>query len=146
MCIGVSKAAPMTHSTLTATLLVPPTGTGPLIIPTPTRTRTTAGTTTTSTTAGPPTTSSTTLSSIPTDTPTGTTSSTSTATASPAGKDNDQPQLTSGQIAGISLGVAAVVILGVLLIFLARYIRKKRYPDLEAASGFAKIDDSGTAG
>lgn len=132
----------MTHSTLTATLLVPPTGTGPLIIPTPTKTGTATGTTATSTTAGSPTT----LSSLTTDRLTGTTSSTSTATASPAGEDNNQPQLTSGQIAGISLGVAAVVTLGILLIFLARYIRKKRYPDLETANGFARIDDSGSSG
>ncbi|KAK4168843.1 hypothetical protein QBC43DRAFT_296184 [Cladorrhinum sp. PSN259] len=138
MCIGVSRAAPRTHPTLTATLLIPPTGTGPLVVPTPTKTGAGTGTTAAATgTSGSPTT----LRSATTSGPTSTTSLPPIATSAPV--EDSRPQLTGGQIAGIVIGAAGVILLGVLLVLLARCIRRKRYPDIEKAKGFAKIDDSG---
>ncbi|KAK4225358.1 hypothetical protein QBC38DRAFT_267623 [Podospora fimiseda] len=135
MCVGVSRAAPKTHSTLTATLLFPATGTGPLVAPTPSKTGS-ATTTATETSS-----SSATITSVTTTGPTSTESLNPIPTSAPV--EEGRPELTRGQITGIVLGVVAVIALGVALIFLARCIRRKRYSDLEKSNGFAKIDESG---
>lgn len=147
MCVGVSKAEPQTHATIVATLVLPPSGTGPLLVPSGFRTVTSTGTATKAATPTPtsvfslPTgagTSSTTASST-TATLFTTSSSTATATTSPVASDG-QPQFSSAQIAGITLGCAAVLVFGILLVLLARCIRKRRFGDLEA--GFSRMRDS----
>ncbi|KAK3309014.1 uncharacterized protein B0T15DRAFT_126797 [Chaetomium strumarium] len=141
MCVGISKAEPMTHSTIVATLVIP-SGTGPLLVPTAISTATSKASATTA-----PTPTSTV--SLPTGTgapgsttPTSSTtvvSPTATATESPASSES-QPQLGSAQIAGITLGCVAVVVFGILLVLLARCVRRRRFGDLEA--GFSKMRDS----
>ncbi|KAK4241306.1 hypothetical protein C8A03DRAFT_12386 [Achaetomium macrosporum] len=139
MCVGISKAEPMTHSTIVATLVVP-SGTGPLLVPTAISTATSKPTVTTAPTPTP-------TVSLPTGnepsstltTPSSVASPTSTATESPAAATG-RPQLDSAQIAGITLGCVAVVVFGILLVFLARCVRRKRFGDLEA--GFSKMRDS----
>ncbi|KAK4191569.1 hypothetical protein QBC35DRAFT_291436 [Podospora australis] len=147
MCIGVSRAAPRTLSTIIATLIVP-TGTEPVVVPTPSRTGTasTRRTSTTAVSSTPTPTANTSTSQIVESTATESTatssSATSTATAAPA-VDEGRPELSSAQIVGISLGCAAVVVFGIVLIFVARCIRRRRYGDLEGGgSGFAKMSDS----
>ena len=160
MCVGVLDAAVNTHETIVATMVVP-SGTGPLVVPSTTRTTTssrmrTSSATRTASTASTTGSTSTTKGSIITST-TGTSSTTrasttTTETAAPtvesdratlepsAENKNEPQQLTSAQIAGISLGCIAVVVLGVVLILLARCVRRKRFGDAE--SGFARIRDS----
>ena len=143
MCVGIGNASPNTHSTIVATLILP-TGTGPLLLPTPTPT-TSASTgaqdvtsVLTPTSALPtPTTTSTIGSSPVTTTP----SDTSAAESSQATPASSPQQLNSGQIAGIVLGVLAVLAIGALLIFLARYVRKRRFGD-DLEGGFTKMRDS----
>ncbi|KAK1754692.1 hypothetical protein QBC47DRAFT_224037 [Echria macrotheca] len=135
MCVGISGAAPMTHSTIVATLVVP-TGTGPLSVPTASRTGTENPAQDVTSTAGP--------------TPTSPIGSTSPVTTTPGGatspvvsddSGSNQTKLSSAQIAGISLGCLAVIVLGVLLVLLARYLRRKRFGDMEEG-GFTKMRDS----
>ncbi|KAK0745212.1 hypothetical protein B0T21DRAFT_280722 [Apiosordaria backusii] len=141
MCVGVSKAAPRTHETLTATL-IRPTGTGGLIVPTPSPTRSSAVTGTSSTTV-PSTTSTASRTRPPVATATDPNpTETSPSTAAPIASDAQQ-KLSTGQIVGIVVGCAAMVLLGIGLIFLARCIRRRRYGDLEGGdSGFAKMKES----
>ncbi|KAK3328374.1 hypothetical protein B0T19DRAFT_189126 [Cercophora scortea] len=130
MCGNVANAASRTHPTIVATL-VAPSGTGPLVVPTVTATAT----------------STTTTSSVTSNTATPTFSAptvvASTATPSQTASSSP-PQLTSAQIAGISLGCAAVVAFGVLLVVLARCVRRRRFGDPE--SGFSKMSDSWSFG
>lgn len=135
MCVGVSDAATKTHPVIVATLVVPPSGTGPLLVPTPTLTTSPTRTRTrgiASTVAPDVSTSATTA-------PTGVKSPSSSDTANPV-VSGGQPPLSSAQIAGITLGCVVVVIFGILLVLLARCIRRKRFGDLEA--GFSKMRDS----
>jgi hypothetical protein len=145
MCIGVSKAEPQTHTPLVVTLVLPSTGTGPLLVPTAIRTPTRAGSASGTTTTTPTSTVS-----LPTGdksssarTTTVRTIATSTlpptATTSPETSDG-QRRFSSAEIAGIALGCAAVLIFGVLLVVLARCIRRRRFGDLEA--GFSRMRDS----
>ncbi|KAK4217138.1 hypothetical protein QBC37DRAFT_438351 [Rhypophila decipiens] len=125
MCSQVSNAAPATHDTIVATLIIP-SGTGGLVVPTaaPTSASPTSSTTTTSPTRSTPTPTS--IESSETPVP----------SSSPS-------RLSAPQIAGISLGViAGVVAFGVLLIFLARCIRRRRFGDEDSEAGFAKMRDS----
>ncbi|KAK4122371.1 hypothetical protein N657DRAFT_576328 [Parathielavia appendiculata] len=144
MCVGVSGAKPMTHSALMVTLIRPSTGTAPLLVPTAIRTATPTGTET-ETTPTPTSTvnlgpgdesSSITTTAAPTS---ATSAPTQTATASPE-TPKSQPQLSKSQVAGIALGCAAVLVFGILLVVLARCIRKRRFGDLEA--GFSRMRDS----
>ncbi|KAK4156294.1 hypothetical protein C8A00DRAFT_12761 [Chaetomidium leptoderma] len=152
MCFGVSKAEPQTHATIVATLVVPPSGSGPLLVPTAIQTATSTGTGAGTTSITPTPTvnlptgdepSSTTA--APTSVTSLTSSSTSTpaATASPEVSD-EQPQLSSAQVAGITLGCAAVVVFGILLVLLAKCVRRRRLGDPEA--GFSKMEDSTSFG
>lgn len=147
MCIGVSRAEPRTHSTIVATLVLPASGTGPLLVPTAFQTATSTGTgvrtTTTSPTATvnlPTGTELTSTTATPTSVASPTFTFPPTATTDPEAASEGQPQLTSAQIAGIILGCSAVVIFGILLVLLARCIRKRRFGDLE--SGFSRMRDS----
>ncbi|KAL1842645.1 hypothetical protein VTJ49DRAFT_4556 [Mycothermus thermophilus] len=157
MCVNVSNAQPQTHTAIAATLIQ--SETGPLLLPTsistttPTRTAQTPGlTTTTPTVTLPGGTSSTSITGLPAGfvpiSPVTGTSTTRTlrpiATTSPDDAP-DPPKFTSAQIAGIALGSAAALVFGILLILLARCLRKKKFRDLEA-NGFFKIRDSMSPG
>ncbi|KAK4031742.1 hypothetical protein C8A01DRAFT_21093 [Parachaetomium inaequale] len=149
MCVGVSRAEPKTHSTIVATLILPASGTGPLLVPTAIQTATSTGTAARTATTTPTSTVSLPTGEEPSSTTatstTPTTSALPTATASTGSetsddKPDDKPQLSSAQIAGITLGCGAVVVFGILLVLLARCIRRKRFGDLE--SGFSRMRDS----
>ncbi len=141
MCVGVSNAAPKTHSTIVATLVVPVSGTGPLLVPTALRTATNTGATsatptpTVSLPAGTKSESTTASRTTP-----AAASRTSRATATTGPIPDGPPQFTNAQIAGLVLGGISVLIFGVLLVLLARCVRRKRYGDLE--KGFSKLRDS----
>ena len=112
----------------------------PTAIETGTSTATTKGATTTTqapTTSAPTGDTPSSAAAVPTETP-----PTSSITESPAASNepSEQPKLSSAQIAGITLGCAAVLVLGVLLVVLARCLRRKRLGDTE--SGFSKMRDS----
>ncbi|KAL2179333.1 uncharacterized protein P884DRAFT_268471 [Thermothelomyces heterothallicus CBS 202.75] len=155
MCIGVSNAVSMTHSTILATLVLPSSGTGPLIVPTanPTTTGTDEATGTTTSMPTPTvrlptgdepssttaTTSSSSSSAPSSTTATGLASPTQTAETGSGVRDGHS-QLSSSQIAGIVLGSTAVIAFGILLVLLARCIRRRRFSDLE--SGFFNIRES----
>ncbi|KAK0668960.1 hypothetical protein QBC41DRAFT_112794 [Cercophora samala] len=147
MCVGVSKAASRTHETLTATL-IRVTGTGGLIVPTPSPTRSVTGTVTSGTASSTSTFSSRTRTRPPVATASDPTETfipadpSATPTAAPV-TSTAQPTLSTGQIIGIVVGCVAMVLLGVGLIFLARCIRRRRYGDMEGGdSGFAKMKES----
>lgn len=134
MCVGVANAAPKTHSTIVATMIVPP-GTLP------------SSTTSTTSPARDLTTSVPTPSVPDVVTPTPATTSPS-DTASVVAPETDgaavesKPRLNPAQIAGIVIGCLAVIVFGIILVFLAKCVRRKRFPDTEAAGGFTKMRDS----
>ncbi|KAK4452368.1 hypothetical protein QBC34DRAFT_398544 [Podospora aff. communis PSN243] len=145
MCVGISGAAPKTHSTIVATLVVP-TGTGGLSVPTPRPTNSASR---------PP---SQDVTSVFTPTSAAPTASTSNSAGSTQGtiRPSDtsaavvpetpaaaqqQPQLSSAQIVGIVLGCLAVVVFGILLVFLARCVRRRRFGG-DPEAGFTKMRDS----
>ncbi|KAK0720556.1 hypothetical protein B0H67DRAFT_552711 [Lasiosphaeris hirsuta] len=142
MCVGIAGAAQKTHETIVATLVVP-SGTGPLVVPTVTQTSGTSATpivvTTSSSVPLTTTTSATTEPTAVAPTPVQSNDATSTAIPEQANASGRQP-LSSAQITGIALGCAAVVVLGILLIFLAKCVRRRRYGDLE--TGFSRMRDS----
>ncbi|KXX73923.1 hypothetical protein MMYC01_209671 [Madurella mycetomatis] len=141
MCSAVSDAASKTHPVIVATSVTNPSGTRSLPVPTPTETVTSTRTTTalrgTTTTVAPD------ESISQTTPPTNARSTAYPNTASPT-PSASRPQLDSSQIAGITLGCAAVVIFGILLVFLGRCIRRRRFGDLEA--GFSKMRESMSLG
>ncbi|KAL2257445.1 hypothetical protein VTK26DRAFT_169 [Humicola hyalothermophila] len=143
MCVGVSDAAARTHESIVATLVLPASGTGPLLVPTPVQTET--STIPPTQTAAVTLTSMTGTSAECAPTSTSTTSPTLTDTAASAADSDPQLHLSSAQIAGITLGCAAVLVLGVLLVLLARCVRRKRMGDLESGF-FAKMRDSTSFG
>ncbi|KAK3945989.1 hypothetical protein QBC46DRAFT_424915 [Diplogelasinospora grovesii] len=127
MCVGFANAAAETHSTIVATLVLPPSGTtGPLVVPTATSTTT-------------PTSTAFSMTITPSA------SATSTASASQQSGSqtttNQRPQLNGAQIAGITLGCAAVLLLGILLVMLARWVRNRRFGG-DPESGFSKMPKS----
>ncbi|KAL2264802.1 hypothetical protein VTJ83DRAFT_7312 [Remersonia thermophila] len=155
MCINVSNAQPQTHTAIAATLIQ--TETGPLLLPTsismttPTRTAQTPGLTATTPTVvlptGTPSTTSFPAGFTPISSVTG---SGTTRTLRPIATTNpddapDPPKFTTAEITGIALGSAAALALGILLIILARRLRKRRFRDLEA-NGFFKMPDSMSPG
>lgn len=121
MCSGQPSALPNTHSTIVATLVIPKTGTGAVMVPSATKTADTAPRSTfvTSTTGlfpqpttpglfGPP------ESSVP-------------GISGPT--PSSQNGLGTPQIAGISVGIAVALLLAVAAILLAKYIRRKNMGD-----------------
>lgn len=156
MCVGQPSAVQPTHGILTATLILPPSGAGVIIVPpvttlsTSTTTATTKRTTTTSISFIPPQSSSsssstTTIITQPTTTTfvtrTSTTSAataTSTETNVPAAadqndgsNDDDKSGLSKAQVVGISVGVAAAAVVALGAILVARYCRRRNYPQVK---------------
>ncbi|KAI1303344.1 hypothetical protein F5Y03DRAFT_385171 [Xylaria venustula] len=142
MCSGQESALPNTHPTLTATLVVPPSG-SPILLP-PTTTQTTVSTsstarstsmtlrTTTRTTQSLTTTTTMlTSASVSTSTsiPVSTTTSApvSTTNTAPTSSSTSEPSATTrlapAQVVGISVGVAGAVAIAAGAIFLARFLR-----------------------
>ncbi|KAL2115824.1 hypothetical protein VTJ04DRAFT_10079 [Mycothermus thermophilus] len=156
MCEDVTNAAPRTHTALQATLIQDSTQTGPLVVPTTIQTSTRASASLVLTTSLPtvtlPTEESTLTNLIPSESATSSLpgGATTTRVRRPVATTNpddapDPPKLSNAQITGIVVGSVACVILGILLILLARCLRKRRFRDLEE-SGFFKIKDSGSPG
>lgn len=150
MCVGITNAAPRTHSTIVATLIVP-TGTGPLVVPTPRPTTPSSSSSSsrslpaqdvtsilTPTSAAPTASISSTVGSSPvTPRP----SDTSAAVVPERTPTASAQQLSPAQITGIVLGCLAVVVFGILLVILARCIRRKRF-GRDVETGFTKMRDS----
>ncbi|KAJ1326524.1 cell wall integrity and stress response component [Microdochium nivale] len=152
MCDGVSNALPNTHATLSATIVFPSSGSGVIIIESPSLTttstqptsRTSTGTVTL--TSAPNTTPTSSLSStFATTTFSSTTRSTRSlsATSSTTAGLNNPPAaeqtggaaaaitLSNGQIIGISIGIAGAIALALIAIFLARRTRRRNFPDFD---------------
>lgn len=149
MCSGQASALPNTHPTLTATLVVPPTGSPSLLPPTTSRnqsltissTRTTMRTTTrtrnSSTTATPSSSSvSTTMVTSSLVTSTTTSATTSAPISTSTSESSTAKVLAPAQIAGISVGVSGAVALAVGAILLARCLRRRRYSDSDSEKTF----------
>ncbi|KAK4104094.1 hypothetical protein N658DRAFT_242099 [Parathielavia hyrcaniae] len=148
MCVGVSRAESRTHTSLVPIYIATPGGTGPLIVPTATQTATGTGTAT-ETTATPTSTVSLpagdeSSSTTTTPAPASATSTLTPTTTASSETSESQSQLNSSQITGIALGCTAVLVFGILLVLLARCIRKRRFGDLEA--GFSRMRDSKSFG
>ncbi|KAK0638768.1 hypothetical protein B0T16DRAFT_230923 [Cercophora newfieldiana] len=143
MCVGIANAAPKTHSTIVATLVVP-TGTGGLSVPTPRPTGSTSApaqdiTSVLTPTSAAPTAS---ISSAVGSSPVTPRPSDTSAAVVPDDKPvAQQQQLSSAQIVGIVLGCLAVVVFGILLVFLARCVRRRRFGG-DPEAGFTKMRDS----
>ncbi|KAB5577592.1 hypothetical protein GE09DRAFT_1260286 [Coniochaeta sp. 2T2.1] len=130
MCATVRNAAPATHPTIVATLVIP-SGTGPVQVPGASQTvnssQTSATISTSQTVSITPalTTSSTTS-------PGSVTTSAAAAPTLPADSGRRGPPLKTAQIAGISVGIAATLGFAIGLIFLARCVRKRNFGDQES--------------
>ena len=156
MCDGLPNALPNTHSTLSATIVFPSSGTGGVIIETPPVTTTVLSSTTQTTTTtvsstplptmtsatAPSTFTTTTFASttqsstshvIISSTSTSTTSSGALPTAIPSGGSSPAITLENGQIIGISIGIAGAIALALIAIFLARRTRRRNFPDMDGA-------------
>jgi hypothetical protein len=142
MCSGVQNAAPETHATIVATLVVP-SGTGPVQVPGGGSTTVASlqtsiqGSTSDAATITPVITMSTTAS------PSGTATSTSTSASSASASTSNGPALNTAQIAGISVGIAATLAFAVGLIFLARCVRKRNFGDQESVLFKPKRESKG---
>ncbi|KAI5860115.1 hypothetical protein GGS23DRAFT_599765 [Durotheca rogersii] len=126
MCSGIEGALPNTHTTLTATVVSDADGGSGTILASPAGSGSTGILSTTASEGPAP-------SSAGQD-------AGSTATN---GAGNPEPasagSLTTIQIVGIVVGVVGVIIITLAAIFIARCIRKRKYPDPERA--FVPIDD-----
>lgn len=163
MCDSLPSALPNTHSTLSATIVFPSSGTGGVIIETPSATTTIISSTTRTTTTTVPSTSrpavtsaSTTPSTFATSTFASTTrssttpvitSSTATTTSGapttvPISGSSPAITLENGQIIGISIGIAGAIALALIAIFLARRTRRRNFPDMDGAQ-FAPEKEQG---
>ncbi|ORY68794.1 uncharacterized protein BCR38DRAFT_138846 [Pseudomassariella vexata] len=160
MCSGQVSALPNTHPTLSATLVVPTSGTGIIIIETPTSTRTLVSATQSMSnsvsrtysaspvsTAIVPTTFTTSRITSTQSAPPSPSSSSTTAAATattdpqPTGASAPAPaKLATAQIVGISVGVAGAIGLALLAIFLARRVRRRQYPEFYD-DGFFPMDE-----
>ncbi|KAI1814192.1 hypothetical protein GGS20DRAFT_431784 [Poronia punctata] len=163
MCNGVPNALPNTHSTLTATLVIPSSGGVPALLPptasltaTATSTSTSSWTTKTKSSASStsvssssssatfgsfPTLTTAMTSSIPVGTATSTATSSPTSTSTPEATPS-KATLAPGQIAGISVGVIGAIGIAVAAIFMAKCMRRRKYPDYDSEKGFYEHDNS----
>lgn len=161
MCSGQNNPIPNTHSTLTATLVLPPSGLPTLLPPTPPKTTlltssTSKGTRTTSRTrtSSPSLTSTSKISSETTSlvmssfsTSTSSSSSTSASalasgpTPSATSEPSSTTRLAPAQIAGITVGIAGAIAIAGGAILLARCMRRRRYPDYESEKPFFEHDN-----
>lgn len=128
MCNSVKNALPNTHSVLTATIADSPTGSAGSLILSSMPTATSTGTSTPSGTITPAPTSTPSTGPVPTETP----------AATPAAASS--PALNTAQIAGIVASIVGTILITLIAIFVARCIRKRRYPDLE--DGLLPADDN----
>ncbi|KAI0514511.1 hypothetical protein F5B22DRAFT_637066 [Xylaria bambusicola] len=174
ICSGQENALPNTHPTLTATLIVPPSGVPILLPPTSTPTTLPTSSTTSSTVRSTQTTFKTTTrttASLTTSTPSSISSSsifsssisssvtttmvmssllTSTSfssptlapTSSPTAEPSSGARLAPGQIVGISVGVAGAIAIAAGSIFLARCLRRRKYPDSESEKPLYQNDNT----
>ncbi|KAI0811986.1 hypothetical protein GGR55DRAFT_688060 [Xylaria sp. FL0064] len=141
MCSGQENALPNTHPTLTATLVIPPSGVPILLPPTASQTTLSTSTSSSSTTSSVSMTTTTmVVSSMPTSSPVS--SPTSSSTSSPTAEPSSTTRLAPAQIAGISVGVAGAIAIAAGAIFLARCLRRRRYPDSESEKAFYQTDNS----
>ncbi len=132
MCSGQLNAAAATHATIVATLILP-TGVGPVMISTPTPSLATAPSNPTMALSTPA--AATSLSSEP--------AANQAPSPSPTVQSNQQ-SLNTGQIAGIAVGIAVVVLLLIAILLYAVCTRRKKY--LNAAGGFSQMHDSWSFG
>lgn len=142
MCSGQPGALPNVHASLSITLALPPTGTGVVVVITKPATSTTGSASKSRTMP-----SSTTLITAPPRTSGVTPTSASvtpTSTASTGALDSVSggldASLGTAQITGISVGVAGAIALALGAIFIARRIRKRRFPDHDD-EGFFPVDE-----
>ncbi|KAI0912291.1 hypothetical protein F4823DRAFT_623044 [Ustulina deusta] len=161
MCSGQENALPNTHPALTATLVIPPSG-APILLP-PTSSQTTISTpstvrstwTTLKTTTHTPSLTTATTTTTPSSSSVITTmvmsslltsalasSPTLAPTSSPTPEPSSTTRLAPAQIAGISVGVAGAIAIAAGAIFLARCMRRRRYPDSESEKAFYQSDNS----
>jgi len=133
MCNGQPRAAPATHSTILATMVLPPNSrAAPSVAPTP------ALPTTLLTATRPPTATFTQVQpTIVVPTTMTTTSSAAAQTTTPA----DKGSLSGSQIAGIALGAAGAIVVIMAILVLARGCRQSRKRE-NTAGAFAKMRDS----
>ncbi|KAH7325943.1 hypothetical protein B0I35DRAFT_122520 [Stachybotrys elegans] len=167
MCDGQDGAVEPTNDIITATVLLPTSGTGPVTFapivttsvsstqPPPVTSTTSTSTTTrptsslvststsTSSRSSPPTTTTTTTTTLLTTTRPPPASTTPAGGVPPgqedeANSDDQDDGLNTQQIVGISVGAGAAAIIALLAIFLSRYWRKKNYPGVK--TGFFTRD------
>lgn len=155
MCSGQNNPIPNTHSTLTATLVLPPSGLPTLLPPKPSQTTlltssSSKGTRTTSRTrtSSPSLTSTSKISTETTSTVMSSTSASTSASAlasSPTPRATSEPSSTTrlapAQIAGITVGIAGAIAIAGGAILLARCMRRRRYPDYESEKPFFQHDN-----
>ncbi|KAI0141699.1 hypothetical protein GGR57DRAFT_402176 [Xylariaceae sp. FL1272] len=158
MCDGQPNALPETHAVLTATLVIGGSGGASVVEPTPTwttvstLTRNTGTTTPSETTmtmtmtSASPSTMSTTSSHISTSITMSTSTTPSTTTPVPNSTSNptSSKELAPAQIAGIAVSAVGAVAIAVGAIFLARCLRKRKYPDSESEKGLYPISRNTT--
>ncbi|KAL1869427.1 hypothetical protein VTK73DRAFT_3164 [Phialemonium thermophilum] len=128
MCAGVAGAAPATHATIVATLIIP-SGTGAVVVPAPTHSSTLSTQPTSSTRTARTTTSVapsvSPLSITSVSTPAAVSSQGPVSTTASPSSSSSAPKLNTAQIAGMSAGIVAALILALVLILMARRVRKK---------------------
>jgi len=142
LCSGVQNAAPETHSTIVATLVVP-SGTGPVQVPPGAATNVGSAQTSSIPLTSDSSTITTAMTMSTTTSPASTTTSTSIGSSSASDGTNNGPALNAAQIAGISFGIAATLGFAVGLIFFARYVRKKNFGDQESVLFRPKRESKG---
>lgn len=131
MCANQPNAAPETHATLIATLIV---GSGSIVVASPTATPITRTSSQSSKpTASTPLSTSSTSASSSTATPAAVSTSSSTATSEP---DASRNHLTNAQIGGLAGGLVAVAVLAAI-VAVVLVIRRRR--------GFARMQDDHAA-
>ncbi|KAH8671330.1 hypothetical protein BX600DRAFT_537666 [Xylariales sp. PMI_506] len=163
MCSGESSALPNTHPTLSATLVIPSTGSGIIIATPPAAALSSFTRTANSDSTSVPTTLLTTSSTIgtfsiaPSTTKTSTTLSTQSTsvtttsatppvtTTAPSSIAASSNTLGTAQIAGISVGVAGAIGVALGAILLARCVRRRKFPDF-SQDGFSQMDEGQNRG
>lgn len=128
MCNNITNAAPETHATLVATLVI---NSGSIVVAPPTTTPSATNQTSSSSSVTPTLTSSSTSTTVA---PAAVTSSTAAATT-----QSTAPTLTQAQIGGIAGGLAAVALLAALL---ALFILLKRRRAQRDSPAFSRMRDS----
>ncbi|KAI2625116.1 hypothetical protein GGR54DRAFT_552751 [Hypoxylon sp. NC1633] len=140
MCSNVANAVANTHSILTATIAGNTGGGAGSVVLSTMPTGTSSGTVPTSSLPGTATSETATSGSTPTTGSTGPTATATDGPAAPSAAPDSTPPLSPAQIAGIVAGVAGAILITLCAILIARFIRNRRFPDLE--NGFTPTDES----